>query len=337
MGVVHPPYHLRTNKAVDRLLLVRQIDAVINADVGLPPTATYHSLAGPFMEDLRLVHRAFPSMSLVAIESDRQTRLRQEAHRFCSNLALVNKPVGDFISQDYMPEHADVFWLDFTDFSLRTLADFQALLRVLHCGSLVRLTLRAESPVGWESIPSALDEPQQAAVRAEITRAFVEEFDRLLPATKKSKPLPERHRDFAKLIQQIVRLAVSEVLDPGSDREFVHLSSCFYSDGTPMLSISGVVAERRHVRKTAARLRKRRLSVDARWEQIEDIDLPFLSIQERMIINRALPNTAQLPTGDALYELLNYNIAGSRPKSLVALEQYAEYRHEYPSFVHLDL
>lgn len=337
MGVVHPPYHLRTNKAVDRLLLIRQLDAAMNADVGLTHGATYHSLAGPFMEDLRLVHRAFPSLSLKAIESDRQTRLRQEAHRFCSNLELVNKRVAEFIDQDYTARHADVFWLDFTDFGLPTLADFQALLRVLQPGSLARLTVRAESPVGWESIPEALDNAQKAAVRAEITRAFLGEFDRFVPPRAKRGPLPERHREFARLVQEIVRLAISEAMDPGNDREFVHLSTCYYSDGTPMLSVTGLITERRRVRSTATRLRRRRLEVDPRWERIEEIDLPFLSIQERMTINRALPNTATVPTGDALYELLQYNIAASKPKSVTALEQYAEYRHEYPSFVHLDL
>ena len=47
----HPPYHLRTNKAVDRLLLVELL-RVLEANGG---PFSYYSLGGPFLEDLRVM------------------------------------------------------------------------------------------------------------------------------------------------------------------------------------------------------------------------------------------------------------------------------------------
>lgn len=337
MGVVHPPYHLRTNKAVDRLTLVRQMQAALYAGIGLSNAATYYSLAGPFMEDVRLIHRAFPSIELRCIESDKQTTLRQEAHRFCLNLQIRHKTLTEFVAQEYAPNCADIFWLDFTDLDLRSISDYQALLRTLLPGSLIRITLRCESPVNIRNIPDVLDSDQHAIVRNELQAAFVGIFDRFL-SSKAKRVIPSRDRDFASVLQRIVRLAVSEVFDPANSSEFVHLSSTYYNDGTAMLSVTGVVTERRRLRSTMNKLRRQGADVDRQWRLIKEIDLPFLSVQERLTMNKALPHRDQdTPTGEALYALLNYNIAGTKPKSIAALEQYAGYRHEYPSFVHLEL
>jgi hypothetical protein len=339
MAVKHPPYHLRTNKAVDRLLLLSQIRAAINADVGLNERAAYHSLGGPFMEDLHLVHRAFPNMSLVCIESDSHTHARQNAHRFSSNLSLENSTLSNFIVAKYVPSKADIFWLDYTDFSLACLSELQSILRVLQIGSLIRITLRCDSPVYERSMPVGLDDASIAAMKQQVKDTFVKEFDRYIPAQAKKNPLPSLPSMYASLVRSIVRLAISDTLDKSSDREFLHIHSARYNDGTPMLSITGLVCERRLIRRTRNRLAKQTsLDFDPKWEKLHDINVPILSIQERMQINKALPyNDTEPAVGTILYSLLNYNVAESKPKTEAALEQYANYRNEYPSFVRLDI
>jgi hypothetical protein len=339
MAVKHPPYHLRTNKAVDRLLLLSQIRAVINADVGLSEKTTYHSLGGPFMEDLHLVHRAFPDMSLVCIESDSHTYARQNAHRFSSNLILENSTLADFFVMKYVSSKADIFWLDYTDFSLACLSELQSVLRVLQTGSLIRITLRCDSPAHERSMPVGLDDVNIVAVRKQVKDAFIQEFDRYIPVQAKKDPLPSLPTTFASLVRSIVRLAISDTLDKSSDREFLHIHSARYNDGTPMLSITGLVCERKSIRSTRNRLAKQAsIDFDPKWEKLHDINVPILSIQERMLINKALPyNRTDQAVGTALYSLLNYNVAESKPKTEAALEQYANYRNEYPSFVRLDI
>src|SRR5437016_2552014 len=102
----HPPYHLRINKAVDRLLLVNVLRP-LNPDSEF----TYYSLAGPFLEDLRVMDHYFPKMNLVSLELDPQTCKRQEFHRFTSRIQLKEITMGSFLSDEYEPGATDVFWL----------------------------------------------------------------------------------------------------------------------------------------------------------------------------------------------------------------------------------
>jgi hypothetical protein len=339
MAVKHPPYHLRTNKAVDRLLLIRQVRAVINANVGLEESTTYHSLGGPFMEDLHLMHRAFPEMSLVCIESDSQTHARQVAHKFTTNLTLAHSTLSDFFAARYTASKPDIFWLDYTDFSLACLSELQAVLRVLLPGSLIRITLRCDSPVSVINLPYGVDDASLEAVKQQLKDSFFRKFDKYIPAKARKLPLPHLQTGFAELVRTIVRLAISDTLDKSSDREFLHIHTARYNDGTPMISITGLVCERNRIRSTCSRLnRQQALAVDRQWEKLHEINVPILSVQERMTINRALPYTATTPgVGEGLYTLLNYHVLDSRPKSEAALEQYANYRNEYPSFVRLDI
>ena len=334
----HPPYHLRTNKAVDRLLLVKQITKVIQAKVGLKNRATYHSLGGPFMEDLHLVHREIPDMPLICIETNAQTYSRQANHVFTTKLALVHDNISNFLVSTYEPKSADIFWLDFTDFSLSRLLDFQLLLRKVMPGSLVRMTVAANNPVNQSFLPSSIETSIIEEIKKDSIAKFESAFSKFLPTDYSASKLTLSPKLFNKLVQDIIRLAISETLDKTSDREFLHIQSCSYADGAPMLSVTGVVCKRIEFEKTAKKITKALLPVDEKWSTIESINLPFLSIHERHILNKILPHTGTAAdVGDSLYETLNYHIEDGAPKTIAALSQYALYRHEYPSFVRLDI
>src|SRR5690606_702529 len=123
----HPPYHLRINKAVDRLLFVDVLRAVGSASNY--SDFTYYSLAGPFLEDLRIMDHFFPDMKLVSLEIDRDTWKRQKFNQFCSRLDLRRTDVADFLTHDYKPHTHDVFWLDYTDLKFARFDELQFLLR----------------------------------------------------------------------------------------------------------------------------------------------------------------------------------------------------------------
>src|SRR5690606_21298891 len=120
----HPPYHLRTNKAVDRLLLV---DILRHANKSRKRYGkfTYHSLAGPFLEDLRVIDHFFPEMNLISLEGNGQTFKRQEFHQFSSRVTLKLRTLADFLIHDYQPGIIDVFWLDYTDLKPSHFEEFQ--------------------------------------------------------------------------------------------------------------------------------------------------------------------------------------------------------------------
>lgn len=122
----HPPYHLRINKSVDRLLLVDAIRALGPA-LGVVDFSefTYHTLAGPFLEDLRVMTHFFPEMQMISIESDEQTHKRQLFNKFCSNVQLRKVGFSDYLYYDYEPGDKDIFWLDYTDLKYRRFTEFQ--------------------------------------------------------------------------------------------------------------------------------------------------------------------------------------------------------------------
>lgn len=334
----HPPYHLRTNKAVDRLLLIKQIKAVIMADVGLKNCSTYHSLGGPFMEDLHLVHGEIPSMPLVCIESHFQTHLRQKNHAFSTNLELKNSTINDFIIHSYDPLNSDIFWLDYTDFNLSRLSEIQTLLRLLLPGSLLRITVAARNPTSANDLPDGIEDLLKDKIKKSKLELFKKSFEAFLPPKFLNNKSTNSQKSFNAVVQQIIRLAISECLDKTTDREFIHIQSCYYNDGSPMLSITGLVCERSKQISTRRRLQKSGLVVDKNWTNIEEINLPFLSLQERFILNKVLPHSDNTKlAGDALHDTLKYNIEQSEANSIAALSQYAVYRHEYPTFVRFNI
>jgi hypothetical protein len=334
----HPPYHLRTNKAVDRLLLLKQISASIAANVGLTEQSTYHSLGGPFMEDLQLIHRAIPSMKLVSIESNEQTHKRQERHRFTSSISVTKRTVADFLIHDYQPTGADIFWLDFTDLSLERISELQSLLSQLIPGSLMRITVAINNPLGISDLPNSIDKETISAIQNDRQSKFITSLEKYIPSRYKKNAMPKTQEEFAKLVQQTIRLAISDCMDRTNDREFVHVQTSRYSDGTPMLSVTGLICDRKSQASFCSKLKRAKLSVDRRWANIEEISLPFLSVQERLMLNQSLPHIeGDVSAGEALYEVLKYNVVDGMAKSKEALSQYAKFRHEYPSFIRLEI
>lgn len=331
MALNHPPYHLRTNKAVDRLLLLDQMQRVLANPLA---AGRYYSLGGPFMEDLRLVHRRFPAIDLICLESDSHTFKRQQLHRFTKKLSLVRRTLADFLVHDYTPMNGDVFWLDFTDLSLSCLQDFQELLRALLPGSLVRITVRCEPPINERLLTGHLSTEQIKEIREIAYTRLKNELDRLIPPQWTDK-FPENYEEFSIFVQQIIRLTASEVLDGSSDRELLHLSSDRYDDGTQMLSLTGLICERSKIRTEVKRLKLNGQNSDPKWTLVPRvINIPHLSVQERIKLDEKLPLGTKA-SGKGLQTRLGYWIANSKKSSEAALLQYANYYQEYPSFIRM--
>lgn len=329
MAASHPPYHLRTNKAVDRLLFVDQIARVRPPGIS---TGSYHSLGGPFMEDLRLVHRRFPHMRLVCIESDKQTHKRQQAHRFTRHLETHHRTFAQFLTHQYEPEPGDVFWLDFTEFNLRCISDFQELLRQIPEQSLVRITVRCEPPINERVLVGHVEPEKVEKLKLDAYKKLKGEIDKFIPP-EWTEVDPVGYGEYAVFVQQILRLSISDVLDKANDREFLHIDSMRYEDGTWMLSLTGLICLRSNIRNEVSRLKAAKILPDPGWQRVPGlINVPHLSMQERIALDQKLP-VSQAATGKMLQRRLGYWVGNSEKNSEEALRQYAKYYQEYPSFV----
>lgn len=324
----HPPYHLRTNKAVDRLLLVDVLRPML-PDAGW----TYYSLAGPFLEDLRVMDHHFPEMRLVSLEKDDQTFARQKFHKFNARIELINKPLREYVTNDYEPGERDVFWLDYTDLTLGNLEQFQVILTSVPNGSVIRITLRADPDVDIADLSGKLADEEIDRLKDKLQAQFELRFKEVLP-----NPVPAAtgdRREFAYTVQLMVQQAASKALDTsGSTRTFLPVQCTRYDDNTQMLSVTGVVCARAAETQMKTVLQNVRFR-NFDWSPPSHIQIPALSLKECFKLEEYLPTATGVDSGENLSGVLNYRIDYTDKGTKKQLSQYADHHREYPRFVRL--
>jgi hypothetical protein len=297
---------------------------------------TYHSLGGPFLEDHKIVDRFLPELNLVSIESNSHTVERQKFHKLNRRIILQEASVNEFIST-YNSETPDVFWLDYTGFSLQCISEFQRLLSKLAKGSVIKITLRGEPVVNVNYLPDNIFSEDQKTeiwhrVRAEITNEFFDFIeDEALLESRSSE-------NYLKFIRSIIKIAASRAMSRSSLHLFP-LQSVKYSDGTLMFSFTGVVLADDEVGKYSENLSKLPY-VSTDWNgELYSIDVPALSLKEQLLLQDCLPisDDPNEDIGKILADKLKYNIDDAPKSTRKKLRQYAECHREYPSFVRTDL
>lgn len=328
----HPPYQLRTNKAVDRLLLAN----ILHELGGKCKNYRYYSLAGPFLEDLRVMDHFLPDMKLASIENDLQTYKRQDFHKFTSVIALIKKDLKDFIITDYQPEEntIDVFWLDYTNLEYDRFQEFQLVLKRVPPGSVVRITLRAQRELDVDYLEDYLPSDILEALKRGIEKRFAEEFDKILPPDAPGAFAAPK--EFANMVQHMLRYTASEALDTsGNPVDFLPVQSTRYNDNTQMLSVTGVVCLRDQIESVKEELASITYA-NFDWREPALINIPALSMKERLWLEKHLPVETGKDAGEELYALLGYMIDSSERTSKQQLAHYADYCRFYPNFVRVN-
>jgi len=318
--VNHPPYHLRPNKAIDRFLLIdvlRRLNNLLDLN-----DYTYYGFGGPFLEDCRLLHEYFPALSLVSIEKNEQTYKRQKFHRFCRDIALENTSFRDFLRTFNSTGH-EIVWMDYTDMRWDRIREFMDLLDTANNGTIIRITVNSEgydNPYTRSTAPSEQDiEVFRNALKTEFSDAF--------PTTVPDEAL--RPGKLPSLFQNIVRIAAEKTLPANTGSIFQPLDSITYTDGTRMLSITGIVWQLSQVKQVAKRLSGWRFA-NLTWKPPKKVAVPLLSVKERLLLEAHL--SAHSNDGKVLAKALGYNVGDGHPDSLRQLEQYAEFHQFCPVF-----
>ena len=139
-----PSYHLRPNKAADRLAFLEALKRLETFSAEGLGAYTYYGLGGPYLEEFRLLYEAFPDIGMVSIENDPETARRQRFHLPCSTMRIATGDVFDYIGS-YDPRDAkSVFWLDYTRLAYRNFESFKTLLARVAEDSMIKITLRCD-------------------------------------------------------------------------------------------------------------------------------------------------------------------------------------------------
>ncbi len=306
----HPPYNLRPNKAVDRLVLIEAISRLERLGEELSDY-TYHGLGGPYLEDFRLMYEFYPEIKLVSIEEDKETLKRQEFHLPCGTLQLKKDKVESFLLQ-YEPEDAkSIFWLDYTRLEYRNFEDFEVLLGKVADNSMVKVTLPAEPCESRE-------DPEE----------FIRRFGAVMPDPS-SYP-PHRNGEFAHLLQRMLQVAAQKAPLSVMNLTFQPVSSFFYSDGTSMFTLTGIVCERGKETRIKEAFGDWPFA-NLNWKKPEEIAVPMLSTHERLHLQANLPCGGN--AGRELRRALGYNIEKSWRRTEEKMSHYAKFHRYYPYFM----
>ena len=315
----HPPYHLRVNKAIDRFLLVEILDILKkHCDIS---DYTYYGFGGPFLEDCRLIYDRCPEVPIVSIEKNMETFKRQEFHRFSKKLELRNEDFATFLAH-FSSDGGEIFWLDYTDLKFGHFDEFMSILEKVSENSIIKITIRAE-PLPRELSPEE---------REKKWEDFQKEYHRILPASIQQTNI-ERTLPFIKLLQEMLQIASQQALPESGESVFQLLNSSHYNDQTQMLSVTGIVCNKNEVLKIR-RWFKDWGFTNLKWEDPHKIDVPILSIKERLHLEKYLPTTQR--TGLSLSRALGYKIDTSK-EHIEKLKQYEEFYQYYPYFARVSI
>ena len=313
----HPFYPLRPNKAVDRLAFM---EAIRHLDkIGDLSDYTYYGMGGPHLEEFRLLYEFCPQIGMVSIEKDEEIYKRQRFHLPCGTLRLECAEFSDFLASYDPNDGKSVFWLDYTGLFASHFSEFAALLGKLAEKSMVKVSLRAEPRDYFD---------RSGEEQGSGGKGFREEFGDVMPDASADPPIDPR--DFACLIQDMLQVVAERALPSAVPLKFLPVSSFYYTDGTWMLTLTGVIWPRERQEEVEKAFGDWRFA-NLTWKRPKRINVPSLSTKERLCLQEHLP--CRKNAGSVLCSALGYLIDDDKRRSEYMLKQYADFHRYYPYFM----
>lgn len=304
-----PAYHLRTNKAIDRLMFLEAIRRLAHPSES--GNYTYYGFGGPYLDDFRLLHENFPDMRMVSVEKDGDVYKRQAFHVPSAHIKRKRLDLKTFLANYEARDRKSIFWLDYTGLEYSQFEEFILLLTKVAAGSMIKITLRAK--------------PSEYHGKAE---QFQQKFSAVLPSS--AVVPPSSHEGFAKLLQDMLQIASQQALPTGIGVVFQPVCSFHYRDGVGIFTLAGVVCAKEDRKAMRERYEKWSFA-NLRWAKPRKIDVPYLSTKERLHLQQFLP--CQQRIGSTLIQALGYKIDSDRSVTLEQMKQYGEFYLQYPHFI----
>jgi len=304
-----PAYHLRTNKAIDRLMLIEAIRRI--AQPKEMAEFTYYGFGGPYLEDFRLLHENFPSMKMISIEKNLDVYKRQVFHLPTAHIKLKKLELRSFLTNYDSSDRKSIFWLDYTGLEFSQFEDFMQLLTKVASGSVIKITLRSN--------PRDYFDKQDK---------FNERFGAVLP--RNNTVPPADLEGFSSLLQEMLQIASQQALPSGMRVAFQPITSFFYKDGAGIFTLTGVVCDRIDRKKIKSQFEGWSFA-NLHWAKPQKINVPFLSIKERLHLQQHLP--CKSDRGRSLIRILGYHIDSNKSSTIEQMKQYADFYLQYPQFI----
>lgn len=321
-------YNTRPNKHVDRELfaeLVGLVTSDVNAD-----RCGYISMGGPQMSDHQTMYKKNGITKLYSFDLDPSVVDRQRFNAPTSQTVCQHHDTSELsLKLDHVTEQLDfdtaIVWLDYTGTGGRAaqLAEFQALLGNLKPGDIARVTLDASLPSTKlkANLPADIKNNHLAAMaellRQELGDYHPQDFDLA------------SQNDVPGLLISTIERACIRATDASPQRRLRYRPVLLtaYADTSPMVTATVIVQNPESEPAPPAGFQF--LAKD--WSNIENLEIPELTIRERTFVDTRL----DLPEANITYDF-GYAIAdGARER-----RQWTSFKrfHRYlPQFQHVEV
>jgi len=332
MSGIEVPYHLRPNKYVDRQIF---IDLLHRLDRVRPLSkSVYVSMGGKFLDDHKAIRLSFDVAGSVSIEKFGKVVPRQNFNKPFEDVSCIESESQAFVSgfSEFRSSYPDdlnfLVWLDFVTPSERLiqLEEYSTLVGFGKPFDVFRITVNANA----ETLKgSDAKKPVQYKTVREWRLAIFESQLRKFPCGATADEMTN-----AKLPAAIARAIGVAALEGAKGRAFVvrPLAVTSYSDGHPMVSVTAILlpageADGFMAQPWIADWKHRATD----WGDVSKIDVPDLSMKEKMLIDRHI----NVLNDRELAEELGFELGEDEAATLRKLSQYREHFRFYPQFVRM--
>ena len=331
------PYHLRPHKAVDRRLF---LDLLARCErYKSLARHTYISMGAFPLEDHKQVHRILGTKKLISFDYDGDIVARQIFNKPIDGCHCLKIKSGDLIANldaemkgCKINNNGVLFWLDYTDpKEIRSqLLEFHTLLDTLAVGDVVRVTVNAE--VDSLSRDQKDGKPEyQEKLRAKRFKKLSERLDDYLPYSVKADDMTVEGLPtaYSKAFAEAARLAF-----PASSRNtFMPLSLVRYADGQQMLSMTGMIIERRNIEKFLKATHIRSWPFwSSDWTKVHKLIVPSLTVRERLYLEKCVTSKS---SPSIIKDIGFHKAGGISMRDFLA--SYKKYYRFYPSLLTAEL
>jgi hypothetical protein len=316
------PYHLRPNKAVERQLFIELL-LKINRFCSLSEYV-YLGFGGPFLEDFKIIHSYFDNKRMISLEIEPHVYKRQCFNKPLGCIKCLNKSSKDYIDSYDLKDNA-IIWLDYVEPKKleEQLSEFQSLLGKIQHYDVVKITLNA-NPDALGNKGKTPEEKQKH--RFQVLKSRI---GKRLPSNVDEHQINKEQlpQVLCGVLKNVAQTKITEVLP---NHLFQPLTAFVYSDGPhQMLTLTGILLDKNEI-KNFLNL----TTIDSwtfaikKWGPPERIDVPILTLREKMFIDSFLPNSSHKD----IHEQMNFYFDEDPQKSLEMLKNYVKYYRYYSYF-----
>lgn len=318
-------YHLRPNKAVDRLLFLDLLQRVNQ----LKPIHNYRyiSFGGPTLEDFKMIHSSFGIKEMISLEAEKWLVPRQKFNLPVRCIECRHQNSSDFI-EEYVPNGNTVIWLDYaTPKEVRgQIQELQMLLSKIDSYDIVKITLNANPYALYRTDPGKPEFKEiQQEKRLEELKVRIGDFvpNHITPEYMDWKKYPTT-------LCLALETAIKEAMASRVNVDFVPLTAFSYADSEhQMLTLTGILLptgkKKNFLHNTSLNKWEFRMRT---WDSPQRINVPALSAKEKLEIDKWLPSKAK----KGIHKKLKFQFHKQAHKSIDLLENYMKYYRHYPSF-----